>query len=79
MGGQPSQAGSRNAGQGIVEVRSGEGVVDAVAPRGFGLELHKLHARQQELKEMEAVLQERIGAFRDHLQVHLEVLRQDRR
>lgn len=77
--GQPPQDDPRNTGGGLVEVRSGEGMVAVVAPRGFVLQLHKLHARQQELKEMEAVLQERIGAFRDHLQVHLQELRQQSR
>ena len=78
-GGQPPQDDPRNTGGGLVEVRSGEGMVAVVAPRGFMLELHKLRARRQELKEMEAVLQERIGAFRDHLEVHLQELQQQGR
>ncbi len=65
-GGQPSRTDSR------------KGVVAVVAPWDFVLELHKLHARRQELKEMSAVVQERIEAFRDHLQVHLQELHQDR-
>ena len=37
------------------------------SPREFDLETHKLRARQQELREMEAVLEERIQTFRSRL------------
>ena len=76
-GGQSSPADLRKTGRGVLEVRVDEGVVRVAAPRDFVLKLHKLRVRQQELKEMEAVVQERIGAFRAHLQVHLQELRQD--
>ena len=73
-GGLRTPADSPGTERGLIEVRGGKGVVALVAPRDFVLQLHKLQARMKELKEMEAVLEERIAAFRDHLQVHLQEL-----
>ena len=72
-GGLPPPADSPETERGLIEVR-GKGVGVLVAPRDFVLQLHKLQARMKELKEMEAVLEERIAAFRDHLQLHLQEL-----
>ena len=70
-GGPVSPGDSPNPGRGLIEVRGADGVV---APRDFLLELHKLQARMKELIELEAVLEERIAAFREHLQLHLQEL-----
>ena len=73
-GGLRPAADSPETERGLIEVRGGKGVVALVAPQDFVLQLHKLQARMKELKEMEAVLEERIAAFRDHLQLHLQEL-----
>ena len=72
-GGLRPPADSPETERGLIEVR-GKGVAALAAPRDFVLQLHKLQARMKELKELEAVLEERIAAFRDHLQLHLQEL-----
>tara|TARA_B100000686_G_C16792366_1_gene979653 strand:- start:2576 stop:3661 length:1086 start_codon:yes stop_codon:yes gene_type:complete len=52
-----------------VEIRRGKRLMPVPAsPRDYVLELHKLRVRQQELREMEAVVNERVDTFHLHLQ-----------
>ena len=52
-----------------VEIRRGKRLMPVPAsPRDYVLELHKLRVRQQELREMEAVVKERDDTFHLHLQ-----------